>query len=95
MIGTSSSPGSARSLADGEAVIAGKHHVEEDHVGALVTRLLDSGRPVGSLDYGHALRLEVHAAEQANRRLVVDYEHFGHSGALSLVAAAIPRHSRP
>ena len=50
--------------------------------GRSLARLLEPGRAVGRLEHVHALRLEVHAAEQPDRRLVVDYEHFGHAEAL-------------
>ena len=62
-------------LGDLPAVEPRHHHVEQDHVGQLARAPLDAARPVGGLDHLHPLRLEVHAAEQPDRRLVVDDEH--------------------
>ena len=76
---------------DPPPVEARHHHVEEDHVRSLVARLVHSGRAVRSLDHAHAFRLEIHAAEQTNRGLVVDYENFGHEWMHPAVAAAIPK----
>ena len=67
-------------LGDVPPVEAGHHHVEQDHVRAFAARLLHAGRPVGSLDHIHLLRLEVHTAKKADRRFVVDHENLGHPG---------------
>src|SRR5262245_24278501 len=57
------------------AVEAGHHHVEEDDVGLLVPREVEAGLAVRGLEHVHPLGLEVDAAEQTDRRLVVDHEH--------------------
>ena len=62
-------------LGDAPAVEAGHHHVEEDDVGRIVPRELEPGRAVRRLGHVHALGLEVDAAEQPDRRLVIDDEH--------------------
>ena len=46
--------------------------------GLLVARLLDPGRAVARLEHLHPLRLEIHPAEEPDRRLVVDYQHPRH-----------------
>src|SRR5439155_16784443 len=53
-----------------------------------------AARPIGRFDHIHVLRLEIHAAEQPDRRLVIDYENFGlrHERRFPAVAAAIPGH---
>ena len=43
--------------------------------GSLFPRDLDAAEPVRRLEHLHPLRLEVHAAEQTDRRLIVDHEH--------------------
>src|SRR5215203_3103926 len=62
-------------LRDAPAVEARHHHVEEDHVRRLRPRLLEAARAVGRLQHVHPLRLEVDAAEEADRSLVVDHQH--------------------
>src|SRR4029078_1771557 len=70
-------------LGDLPAVEPGHHHVEQDHVRLVIARLLEPGRAVARLEHLHPLRLEVHAAEEPDRRLVIDYKHPGHSPSLS------------
>src|SRR5262245_4015181 len=62
-------------LRDAPAVEPGHHHVEEDDIGALLAREIETGRTVRRLEHRHPLRLEVHTAEKPDRRLVVDDEH--------------------
>src|SRR5262249_31003334 len=42
-------------------------------------RLLEPRRPVAGLEHLHPLRFEVHAAEEADRSLVVDHQDPGHT----------------
>jgi len=62
-------------LRDAPTVEPRHHHVEQDDVGMFTPRLVEPARPVGGLEHLHPLRLEVDAAEQPDRRLVVDDEH--------------------
>jgi hypothetical protein len=66
-------------LGDAPAVEAGHHHVEEDDVGQLLLREREATRPVGRLEHGHPLRLEVHPAQEPDRRLVVDHQNPRHA----------------
>ena len=87
-------PVSARVVADalghGEAVLAGHHHVEQDQLRLPLARDLDGRRAVGRLPDGEAVGLQVDAAEQADRRLVVDHEdaRAGHQATSRLCVAA-------
>src|SRR5207237_4343756 len=65
-------------LGDPPAVEPRHHHVEEDHVGRVRARLLETARAVGRLEDLHSLRLEIDPAQQPDRRLVVDYENLRH-----------------
>ena len=58
-----------------EPVEAGQHHVEDDRVDGDRPSELDAAQPVAGLEHLDPLRLEVDAAEEADRRLVVDHEH--------------------
>src|SRR5581483_4406763 len=80
-------------LRDAPAVEPGHHHVEKDDVGTLGPRELEPRDAVGRLEHAHLLRFEVHPAEQADRRLVVDDENLRARG---VHRRAIPRvpHSR-
>ena len=64
-----------RRASDLPAVEAGHHDVEDDGVGRLAPDELDSLRAVRRLEDLDPLRLEIHAAQHADRRLVVDHEH--------------------
>src|SRR5207342_463611 len=60
---------------DVPAVPSGHHHVEQDHVRFLAPRGLDPGRAVLGLVHDHPGGLEIDAAEEPDRPLVVDHQH--------------------
>src|SRR5262249_34718908 len=65
-------------LGDAPAVEPRHHHVEEHDVRSPLARLVQAARAVGGLEDVHPLGLEIDAAKEADRRLIVDYEHTRH-----------------
>src|SRR5438046_2228380 len=90
----SSSPGGYQNgaadplLRDLPHVEAGHHHVEQDHVGLFVARLLEPGRAVAGLQHLHLLGLEVDPAEETDRRFVVYDQDFHHRSLITASPAA-------
>ena len=70
----------------------GQHHVEEHEIERLGANQLERGPPAFGLDHLEARQAEVDAAEQPDRRLVVDDQHAPRTG---LATPGVACASRP